>query len=40
MELFIEKLKELDLYEKFELACGDIYYQIFYEWAEKNELHW
>ncbi len=40
VDLFIEKLKELDLYEDFEMACGDIYYQIFYEWAEENDLHW
>lgn len=38
IEFFIEKLNELSLYDEFEIVCGDIYYQIFYEWAEKNDL--
>lgn len=38
IESFIEKLNELSLYDEFEIVCGDIYYQIFHEWAEKNDL--
>lgn len=38
IEFFIEKLNELSLYDEFEIVCGDIYYQIFYEWAGKNDL--
>lgn len=36
---FLEKLKELDLYDEFELACGDVYRQMFSEWAEKHGLN-
>lgn len=35
---FIEELRKLDLYDDFEMIGGDIYDQIFREWAEKNEL--
>ena len=39
VEPFIEELRELNLYDEFEMACGDIYRQLFFEWAEKNELN-
>ena len=39
VETFIEELRELNLYDEFEMACGDIYRQLFLEWAEKNELN-
>ncbi len=35
---FVEELRKLDLYDDFEMVCGDIYEQIFLDWAEKNEL--
>lgn len=35
---FVEGLHELNLYDEFEMVCGDIYVQIFLEWAEKNGL--
>lgn len=35
---YLDKLHELNLYEDFIDACGDIYIQIFDEWAEKNDL--
>lgn len=38
LETFIEELRELNLYDEFEMACGDIYRQLFFKWAEKNEL--
>lgn len=38
MGAYLEKLRELDLYDDFIDACGDVYYQIFHEWAEKNGL--
>ncbi|MCM1025624.1 MAG: hypothetical protein NC432_04275 [Roseburia sp.] len=38
IDAFLEKLRELDLYEDFTETCGDIYIQIFSEWAEKNHL--
>lgn len=38
MDAFLDKLHELDLYQDFEDVCGDIYIQIFYEWAEENDL--
>ncbi|MDO5423340.1 MAG: hypothetical protein Q4F41_06395 [Eubacteriales bacterium] len=38
MDAYLEKLHELNLYEDFEDACGDIYFQIFKEWADKNGL--
>ena len=38
MAAFLDKLHELKLYDDFIDACGDIYIQIFEEWAEKNEL--
>ncbi len=38
MDAFLDKLRELDLYEDFIDVCGDIYVQIFNEWADKNGL--
>ncbi len=38
MDAYLDKLHELNLYEDFIDACGDIYIQIFAEWAEKNDL--
>lgn len=38
MDEYLEKLHELDLYDDFVNACGDIYIQIFEEWADKNNL--
>lgn len=38
IDAYLEKLRELDLYDEFMDVCGDIYIQIFEEWAEKNEL--
>ncbi len=38
MDAYLEKLRELELYDDFTDACGDIYYQIFEEWRDKNEL--
>lgn len=38
MDAYLEKLRELDLYDDFVDACGDIYIQIFREWADKNGL--
>lgn len=35
---FLEKLHELNLYDEFEMICGDIYEQLFFEWAKKNGL--
>lgn len=38
VDAYIEALRKLDLYDDFEMVCGDVYYQIFNEWAEKNGL--
>lgn len=38
MDAYLEKLRELDLYDDFINICGDIYIQIFDEWADKNAL--
>lgn len=38
MDAFLDKLHELNLYDDFIDACGDVYIQIFNEWAEKNGL--
>ena len=35
---FIEKLKELDLYEDFCSECGNIYDDILKSWAEKHSI--
>ncbi|UUX34818.1 hypothetical protein [Fundicoccus culcitae] len=38
MDAYLEKLHEVNLYDDFVASCGDIYIQIFEEWAEKNNL--
>ena len=38
MDAYLEKLRELKLFDDFIDACGSIYDQIFEEWCEKNEL--
>lgn len=38
MDAYMEKLREMNLYDDFIDACGDVYIQIFEEWAEKNNL--
>lgn len=39
MDAFMDKLRELNLYDDFIDTCGDIYIQIFEEWAARNDLH-
>lgn len=39
VDSFVEALHELSLYDEFEMVCGDIYDQLFNEWAKKNSLH-
>lgn len=39
MNVFLDKLHELNLYDDFNDACGSVYIQIFDEWADKNGLH-
>ncbi len=38
MDAYLDKLHELNLYDDFIDACGDVYIQIFEEWANKNAL--
>ena len=38
MDAYLDKLRELNLYDDFVDTCGDIYIQIFEEWADKNGL--
>lgn len=38
MDAFLDALRELNLYEDFIDACGEIYIQIFEDWADKNDL--
>ncbi len=38
IDAYLNKLHELNLYDDFVDACGDIYIQIFKEWAKENEL--
>ena len=38
MDMYLNKLHELTLYEDFVDACGDIYIQLFDEWTEENDL--
>ncbi len=38
MDAYLDKLHELNLYEDFVDACGDVYIQIFDEWTEENDL--
>lgn len=39
IDAYISKLRELNLYDDFDMVCGDIYFQIFEEWADKNGLN-
>ncbi len=38
MDAYLDKLRELNLYDDFVGSCGDDYIQIFKEWADKNDL--
>ena len=38
MDAYLDKLHELNLYEDFDIVCGDIYIQIFDEWTKENDL--
>lgn len=38
VDSFVDGLRKYNLYEDFDMVCGDIYIQIFHEWKEKNEL--
>ena len=38
IDAYLDKLDELNLYDDFIDACGDVYIQIFEEWADKNHL--
>ena len=35
---FVEALRDMGLYEDFDMVCGDVYRQMFEEWAERNGL--
>ena len=38
MDAYLDKLRELNLYDDFIYACGAVYIQIFEEWADENAL--
>ena len=38
VDCFIEGLHKVNLYDEFEMTCGDIYEQMFLDWAKKNGL--
>lgn len=38
IDAYLDKLRELDLYDDFMDICGDVYIQIFEEWAKKKNL--
>ena len=38
MKPFVEALRDMGLYEDFDMVCGDVYRQMFEEWAERNGL--
>lgn len=38
VDAFLNGLRQYNLYEEFEMICGDIYIQMFHEWTRKNEL--
>lgn len=38
MDAYLDKFRDLDLYDDFVDACGSVYVQIFDEWADKNGL--
>lgn len=39
VEPFINALRNLNLYNEFEMVCGDIYTQLFFDWSKKNGLN-
>lgn len=39
VDSFVEGLHKLNLYDEFEMICGDIYGQLFFDWAEKTGLN-
>lgn len=39
VDAFIEGLRGLNLYDDFEMACGDVYEHMFLDWAKKEELN-
>lgn len=39
MDAYMDKLREFNLYDDFINVCGDVYIQIFKEWADKNNLN-
>lgn len=39
IDAYLEKLRELELFEDFTDACGSIYDQIFEEWCDKKGLN-
>lgn len=38
VDAFLDELREHNLYDDYDMICGDIYAQMFHEWEEKNEL--
>lgn len=38
VDAFIDELQKCELYEDFDMICGDIYIQIFREWKKDNGL--
>ena len=38
VDAFIDELYKCELYEDFDMICGDIYIQIFQEWERNNGL--
>ncbi len=38
VDCFIEGLHKVNLYDEFEMICGDIYEQMLLDWAKKNGL--
>lgn len=40
VDSFIEELRELDLYDDFEMACGECYEQMFLDWAKRKGLNY
>ena len=38
VDLFIETLKSLELYEEYIMFAEDVYEQMFEEWAQENGL--
>lgn len=38
VDAFLDELRKNNLYDDFDMICGDIYVQKFQEWTRKNEL--